>query len=298
MKRYVLKLVAIFCCVAISLNGSFAAETQTGKLRRILAGDYQKKRIAIINENNNVEWEHSIRSIHDAHLLDNGNILFQTSFRNVQEMTPKGKVVWKYEVEKPNEIHAFQRLKNGNTMVAVSGTAHIIELDAKNKVVKEVKLKVDNPHPHRDTRLVRKTSKGTYLVAQEGDMFVREYDSNGKVVWEYDAGTKVYSAIRLKDGNTLIGTGDGHRVIEVNAEKKIVWSVEQNELPGIELVWITMVDRLDNGNTIIVNCHAGPKNPQMIEVTPKKKVVWTFRDFERFGNSLPVGVVLKDKSPK
>jgi ecotin len=51
-----------------------------------------------------------------------------------------------------------------------------------------------------------------------------------------------------------------------------------------------MVDRLPNGNTWIVNCHAGPENPQILEVTPDKKVVWSFKDFERFGNALPVAI--------
>jgi hypothetical protein len=51
-----------------------------------------------------------------------------------------------------------------------------------------------------------------------------------------------------------------------------------------------MVERLPNGNTWIVNCHAGPDQPQIIEVTKEKKVVWTFRDFDRFGNALPVAV--------
>jgi len=49
--------------------------------------------------------------------------------------------------------------------------------------------------------------------------------------------------------------------------------------------------RLENGHTLLVNCHAGPENPQIIEVTPTKQVVWTFHDFEVFGNSLPVAVL-------
>lgn len=55
---------------------------------------------------------------------------------------------------------------------------------------------------------------------------------------------------------------------------------------------MTQVQRLDNGNTRLVNCHAGPDNPQIIEVTPDKKVVWTFKDFTTFGNSMPVAVVI------
>jgi hypothetical protein len=49
---------------------------------------------------------------------------------------------------------------------------------------------------------------------------------------------------------------------------------------------------LANGNTIFGNCHAGPENPQLIEVTRDKKVVWTFKDFKNFGNSTTVAVAL------
>jgi hypothetical protein len=62
-------------------------------------------------------------------------------------------------------------------------------------------------------------------------------------------------------------------------------------LPGITLAWVTQVKRLPNGNTLLVNCHAGPDNPQIIEVNANKQVVWTFRNFREFGNSLPVAVV-------
>ena len=56
---------------------------------------------------------------------------------------------------------------------------------------------------------------------------------------------------------------------------------------------MTQVWRLPNGNTRFVNCHAGPENPQIIEVTADKKVVWSFRDFETFGDSMPVAIVLE-----
>lgn len=264
---------------------------------RLLLADYEKKRIAIVVPDGTLEWQQPIRAIHDAQLLPDGNVLFQTSFRNVIEMTPAGKVVWKYEAQptaaaKRVEIHAFQRLADGRTMIAESGRGRILEVDAEGKVVHEIPLKLDRPDPHRDTRLVRKLANGHYLVAHEGDKAVREYDAEGKVVWEYAAGTRVYSAVRLKSGNTLIGTGDGHSVIEVNPAGKIVWSVGENELPKVRLAWVTMVARRENGNTVIVNCHAGAANPQMLEITPDKKIVWTFRDFEQFGNALPVGRIV------
>ena len=121
---------------------------------------------------------------------------------------------------------------------------------------------------------------------------MREYDSEGKVVWEYNTGTKLYGAVRLHDGNTLIGTGGGHSVLEVNRPGEVVWIIDQNDLPGIRLEWVTNVGQLPNGNIVFGNCHAGPSNPQIIEVTRSKKVIWAFNDFKAFGNALPVSMIL------
>jgi hypothetical protein len=277
------------------------SSVHTGRPRKVLIGDYSTKTLALVNEKGDVEWQTPIRNIHDVQKLASGNILFQIDWNEVVEMTPDHKVAWKYDAAKQNgnegkpvEVHAFQRLDNGLTMIVESGPARIIEVDQDGKIQKQIPLKVDHPNTHTDTRLARKLDNGNYLVSHEGDnKVVREYDSTGKVVWEYKTGTKVYSAIRLKNGNTLIGTGDGHKVIEVDKDGKTVWSVEEKELPGITLAWITMVDRLSNGNTLIVNCHGGENNPQLIEVDPNKKVVWTFKDFRRFGNSLPVARVIE-----
>ena len=67
-------------------------------------------------------------------------------------------------------------------MITETGNKRIIEVGRQGKIAHEVKLQVDKPHPHRDTRLVRKTAAGTYLVPHEGDGVVREYDSKGSVI--------------------------------------------------------------------------------------------------------------------
>ena len=291
---------------------------QTGPARRVLAGDDSTQRLAIVAADGSLEWELKVGAIHDAHILPNGNILTQQGWTKIVEVTPEKKTVWEYDAAKSNgndgkkvEVHAFQRLADGATMIAESGPARIIEVDKDGKLLREVKLKVTNPSTHSDTRLVRKIASGNYLVAHESDGFVREYDAKGAVVWEYEVplfgkerkgghgpeafGNSLFSAMRLANGNTLIGAGNGHSVLEVTPAKEIVWKVEQNDLPGITLAWVTRVERLPNGNTLIGNCHAGPENPQFIEVTPEKKVVWTFKDFTNFGNSMPVQAALGAK---
>lgn len=267
---------------------------QSGPPRQFFAADYQKKIAALVKPDNSVAWSIPIRDIHDAQPLPNGHWLLQTRFTNVIELDREGKEVWRYEAGKTIdgkqvEIHAFRRLDNGLTMIAESGTTRILEVAQDGTIQHSIPLKVSKPDPHRDTRLVRPTPEGTYLVCHEAENLVREYRRDGSIAWEHDVGSKVYSASRLANGNTLIGTGDGHSVQEISPDHKVVWQITEKELPNVRLAWVTMVDRLPNGNTWIVNCH-GEEQPQIIEVTTDKKVVWSFRDFDRFGNALPVAI--------
>lgn len=292
--------------VSMSAAGLRAEEAIT---HRILCADSSKARIAIVDEAGKTEWEKKIGPLHDLHMLATGNVLMQTSWTELMEVEPStGKIVWQYNSAKANgnegkkvEVHAFQRLDNGLTMIAESGPSRIIEVDAAGAIKHTVKLKVSKPHPHRDTRLVRKLPNGNYLVCHEGDGLVREYAPDGSTAWEYAVplfdkqpadghgveawGNQCYCALRLANGNTLISTGNGHAVIEVTPDKKIVWHLAQNDLPGIKLAWVTTLQVLPSGNVVLGNCHAGEANPQVIEVTRDKKVVWKFHDFDRFGDS-------------
>ncbi len=297
---------------ACGLNLLQAAEP----VRRFIAADSSRGRVAIIGEDGKTEWDHKIGPLHDLHVLPNGHVLLQTSWTEVAEVDPTNdEIVWRYEAKsrpenkgKALEIHAFERLTNGNTMVAESGPGNVIELNADGKIVHSMAVKVSKPDAHRDTRLVRKLASGNYLVCHEGDGLVREYDPSGKTVWEYAVplfdrkpagghgveafGNQCFSAIRLPSGNTLIGTGNGHSVLEVTPAGQIIWSLHQNDLPGIQLAWVTSLQVLPSGNILINNCHAGPENPQLIEVDRMKRVVWSFKDYDRFGDSLTNSQIL------
>ena len=285
---------------------------------KVLAADRGTGKLAIVNDKGEVEWEYkNTHDVHDLHLLANGNILTHVSHTKIVEITPKKEIVWSYE-SKPKEgykgrveVHAFQRLEDGNTMIAESGNTRIIEVNKDGKIVKEIALKVKKPDAHRDTRMVRKL-KDTYLVCHEGEGKVSEYDEKGAIVWEYKLdlnnrprsgghgpeghGTELYGAVRLENGNTLIAGGNNNRVVEVTKKGEIVWQVDQKELPGITLAWVTTLQVLPNGNVIIGNCHATAKNPQLIEVTREKKVVWTFKNFKTFGDNMASAVVLDVKA--
>jgi hypothetical protein len=268
-------------------------------------------KLAIVGRTGEIEWQTPWSGIHDVHVLPNGNLMVQQGAAKVVEVDRgKREVVWTYDSAKSNgnagkavEVHSFQPLADGGVMIAESGPGRIIEIDRAGRLLKEIKLKIDHPHPHTDTRLVRKLTSGNYLVCHEGDGVVREYDSSGAVIWEYSAplfgrepkpghgpeafGNKCFSALRLPNGNTLIATGNGHSVLEVTPRKEIVWRLGQKDLPGITLAWVTTLEVLPNGDYVLGNCHAGPGQPLLVEIEPKtKRVVWTFDRYDAFGNSV------------
>jgi outer membrane protein assembly factor BamB len=307
---------------SISLTVLIFAFVQNGDAahRVVMQGN---GKLTIISADEKIEWEMKWGGIHDIHVLPNGHIMVQERMQKIVEIDPKSKkVVWTYDAATANgnkgnqiEVHSFQPLDNGRIMIAESGRSRIIEIDRDGKIHSEMKLQVERSNAHRDTRLVRKIANGNYLVCHEGEGVLREYDpKTGKVVWDFPVplfdkprkgghgpegfGNQLFAAIRLENGNTLIATGNGHSVLEVSPEKKIVWQIHQNDLPGITLAWVTTLEVLPNGNYVIGNCHAGPDNPLLIEIEPKsKKVVWTLDRFDVFGNSAPNSQILNVEGP-
>jgi outer membrane protein assembly factor BamB len=298
-----LAMLLLMTCWMLAGTDARAEEVR----RRFIAADSSAGRIALIDEGGATEWEHPIGPLHDLQLLPDNHLLFQDSWTHLIEVDLKtGETVWEYDAAAAAagteiEVHAFQRLDDGRTMIAESGAARIIEIGPDGSVIRTVPLEVEHPHVHHDTRLVRVAGEH-YLVCHENDGAVREYAADGAVVWSYEVplfgreprpghgveayGNQCFAALRLESGNTLITTGNGHGVLEVAPDGEIVWQLSQRDLPEIELAWVTTIQVLRNGNLVIGNCHAGPENPQIIELSRDKQVVWSFRDFERFGNSL------------
>jgi outer membrane protein assembly factor BamB len=290
------------------------AHGESGSGHRVLLQG--QGRLAVIEEGV-IGWEMPWNGIHDIHVLENGHYMTQRGMKEVVEIDPASKkVVWSYNSAVSNgnkdqkiEVHAFQPLAGGRVMIAESGAGRIIEIDRSGKLLKEIPLKLNQPNPHRDTRLARKLPNGHYLVCHEGDGFVREYDDSGDVVWEYEVplfdrqikgghgpeawGNAVFGAVRLPNGNTLIAAGNGHSVLEVSQAGRLIWHLKQDDLRGIRLAWVTTLEVLPNGNYLIGNCHAGPGQPLLVEVEPKtKKVVWQLDEFEKFGNAVSNSIAL------
>ena len=274
--------------------------------RLVLLGvSYGKNVVAICEMDGSVLWKHNTdgpkrghTGHHDIHLLPSGNILFHDTWTKTQEITLGKEVVWEYESARENgnegkrvDVHAFKRYADGSTMIAESGVGRFLHVDKKGKKIKEVPM---GEGGRKKTRLVRVLENGHYLSCAESPGVVTEYDTAGKVVWEYQVGSRVYGAIRLRNGNTLIASGNGKSILEVSPAKEIVWEIK-GKVPGtdIALGWMTCLQELSNGNYVIGNCDAGDSNPQIFEITRNKKVTWQFDEWDLGGNGLACWQILE-----
>lgn len=245
-------------------------------------GDYTQGKVFVVSAEGKAEWVYPAPNCNDLWILPNGNLLFTTG-HGVKEVTRDKKVIFSYESK--SEIYTCQRLANGNTFVGECNGARLLEISPDGKIAKEIRLLPEGKAgDHAFMRNARKLANGGYLVAHYGSKVVREYDAEGKMLREIPAPGGPHSVIRLPDGNTLIAMGDMNRdarVIEVDPEGRTVWEVTSKDLGGPQLKFMSGLQRLPNGNTVMTNWlgHGNfGKAPHAIEVTRDKKVVWTFGD--------------------
>ncbi|MCA9137347.1 MAG: PQQ-like beta-propeller repeat protein [Planctomycetales bacterium] len=276
---------SLVVAVAFSLTLSVVAYAEPLVL---VSASYQKDIIALCELDGTVVWSHKTggpqqghAGHHEVQMLENGNILFHDDWDTVKEIKLDGTEVWSYTSA---NVHAFTRMKDGNTMIAESGKDRIIIVNKEGNVIHETPL---GKGGRGKTRQAEVLDSGNFLVCAENPGTVTEYDPTGKIVWEYEIGTRVYGAIRLSNGNTLIGSGSGNSVVEVTPKKKVVWEIKSS-VPNtkIQLHWTACLKELDNGHIIVDNCHAGPDNPQLFELDRDRKAVWQFNEFELVGNGM------------
>ena len=227
-----------------------------------------------------------IQEFDDATLLSNGNIIY-SCMSGVGEISPDKDIVWQYQAPAGTEMHSIQAIGKDRVLVMRNGNPAqaMIFNTASNKLEKTIPIPTTVTGTHGQFRHIRMTPTGTILVGHMGEGKVVEYDQDGKEVWSFKA-EHVWSAIRLKNGNTLI-TGDAAKYVrEVNPKGETVWEFTQADV-NFKLGNIQCANRLANGNTVICNWIAGdndtshwPGTVQVFEVNPAKKVVWALSSWK------------------
>ncbi len=249
-----------------------------------LCCDYGGNKVCRVSAQGAIEWQYDCPNPQDVWQLANGNVLF--AFKTgALEVTADKKIVWEYKAPEKIEVHGCQPLADGNVMVIECGTDRIIEVDRTGKIAKEIKLTTTEPKLHNRFRGTRKQANGHYLVCFKGEGKIVELDAEGKVLRAIQVPGDPHEVVAVGDGHILVTCGDGHKVIELDAAGKVVWELNENDLPGNTLRLMAGCQRLPNGNTVFCNYlghgHLG-EQPQYFEVTRDKKVVWQGGDHSLF----------------
>ena len=241
----------------------------------------------IIAEDGTEAWNADKPAARDGFILPNGNALIAWG-DEVKELTRDKKTVFQYTKSgDSNEIGTAQRLENGNTLITELGKKpRLLEVNSEGKIVVEVPLQPETDNAHMQTRMARKLANGNYLVPHLLAFKVKEYTPDGTVVKQFatdmeDLGGRAaenwpFTAIRLENGHTLVNLTHGNKTVEMDADGKVIWKVSNDDFPDLK----PFADpcggqRLDNGNTVIAS-YASQKAVKVFEVTPDKKIAWTY----------------------
>jgi hypothetical protein len=265
----------------------------SAKGQAFIGSDPRLNKVVMVSETGDMVWEYTSDTAVDVSVLTNGNFLI-SNLHGAQEVTLDKKVVWEYRAPTNTEVFSCQQLPDGAVLVCECGTKRLVEVDREGKIRKEIPLETKKDR-HNQFRIARKIATGNYLVACHGEHMVRELDGEGKCLRIIKTPGNAYFAERLPNGHTLIACGDGHKLIEVDPQDKIVWELNENDLPGNPLRFVGGFKLLPNGNILLCNwpCHGFEgQQPMVIEVTRDKKVVWQWS-----GRGLR-GIVHLDLLPK
>ena len=245
------------------------------------------KQTYIVSHHDRIIWRYE-RPTRDGWVLPRGHILLvlakgKNFGGGVVIVDRSNRRLFEYKGEQ-DEVNTAQFLRNNNILITEAGKEPCLkEIKPDGKVAVRLKLKCQTKNTHLQTRMARKLTNGNYLVPQLLDKVVREYTPQGKIVWEVKTPDMPFTAIRLPNNNTLIGCTRGNMVLEVDAKGKTTWKVTNDDLPGEPLKDVCGVQRLPNGNTVLACYRAKGEEQRLIELTPKKKIVWTWTDQRRPG---------------
>lgn len=287
-----------------------------GNGRRLLMIENLKHRVTQIDRDRPETWTFKDVVAGSATYLPNGRLLMaDLGQHRVIEVDPlTSKVVWTYG-EGGDRTKALRgprwagRLGNGRTLVADTGNHRVVEVSPEGDLTwshGEAGRAGCAGHalfkPHSAVR----TPAGGTLIADTGNHRVIEVDEAGTVVWQYGNGANRLGgnqgsgpnqlsepswAARLPNGHTLIAdTGNG-RVMELDAEKAIVWQYRAGAARGGTPIKDPCgAARLANGNTLVLGRQGA------IEVDPELAIVWEHHLAPREGTA-PLSAVVPPAHP-
>ncbi len=219
--------------------------------------DVGRNRVYEIDRNGKERWAiENVQGPFDAMVVPGNRVLIaEWNAQKVTERDFTGRLLW--EKQLPGNPSNVQRLRNGNTFIAMNGGA-IMEVDRSGKEVYTIPTVPGNTLAAYRTRqgaivcmtfngqcLVLDTTgkqmasfatnhdansiggidlspRGSILVTQQANGKVLEFDHEGKKLLELDA-PAARTASFLPNGHILVAAQQGQRIYEMDRSGKVVW---------------------------------------------------------------------------
>lgn len=220
-----------------------------------------------------IEWSWRLTEkrggVKDAVMLSTGDVLIAFQYGALQ-VSPKKEIVWRYDAPEGFEVHTLGAIGRDRVWIVQNGTPAKWMLFNKATGEKEREFVLPSKGTvHAQTRRARITPEGTLLVAHMDLGELREYDSEGKLVWSAKV-EHPWGVARLANGNTLALDEHHQHAVELSRSGERVWEFDLTtyfeKRPGTQ-----SVTPLPNGN-VLLNARFGPV--QIIEVSRDKQIVW------------------------
>lgn len=244
-------------------------------------------KVAVIDKRTcRFEWVHTIgkgEDCNDVELTRERNVLYAYT-AGARLVTPGQQVVWDYKVGQNEELFTATQLPGGGYLLAVCGhPARIVELDKNGHPVKEIRFETGIDAVHNQFRQIEKTKRNTYLIPLFGSGELIEMDVQGQILNRVKVGGTPFSVKQLKKGKRLlVGCGDGHRWVEIDAATwKIERSVASDDLDGVSLLFVAELSRYPDETTLLCNWngHSRDKSqPKLVEIDRMNRIVWQLDD--------------------
>ncbi|MDP4205178.1 MAG: PQQ-binding-like beta-propeller repeat protein [Bacteroidota bacterium] len=237
MKIKSIMLFLLLCTINMFAIGQINIE---GNKTAFLFTEHINNRVGICDENGKIVWEINCAHPQDAWVLPNGKQVLTSSKDDAMIIRIKDKkVLWHYKIESPYENPYVQPLRNGHVVIGIEGRNAFLEFNKRGKLIHETKVAINARQVHGTFRFVRRTKEDTYVIPVTAENQFREVNLSGEVIRVFNyKGKDAISALRLANGNTILGVGSTGEIVEVDKNDQVVWRISNKDLPDLSINFI------------------------------------------------------------
>ncbi|MEM8884628.1 MAG: hypothetical protein AAGD14_11205, partial [Planctomycetota bacterium] len=148
-----------------------------------------------------------------------GNLLVAAGFsvNQIVELGAGGQVLWRLTI--PGRPVCAYELPDGKFLVTLKDLGKVVEVSRRG-TQSTVLEGLRGPY------FARRTRNATLLVVEQSAGVVSEFNAKGERLWESPKFDRLYSAVRLRDGSTLIGDKEGVKRIAPDGSIRLIYKTD------------------------------------------------------------------------